>query len=87
MSEERFLRVIRLTLDDEPFSRLFDALVRSFPYQLPAGTDSVLDVDVDPPSGNSLASSSARPSALALSVRTVVPPCWCFRGRFHLTSS
>jgi hypothetical protein len=39
MSEERF-RVIRSALDDEPFSGLFDALVRSFPYQLPLGTDS-----------------------------------------------
>jgi hypothetical protein len=30
MSEER-IRVNRSTIDDEPFSRLFDAPVRSFP--------------------------------------------------------
>jgi hypothetical protein len=39
MSQERF-RVIRSTLDDEPFSGLFDAPVCSFPYQPPIGTDS-----------------------------------------------
>jgi hypothetical protein len=37
MSEVHF-RVIRSTLDDEHFSGLFVVPVRSFPYELPAGT-------------------------------------------------
>ena len=40
--------MIRSSLDDEPFSGLFDAPVRSLPYELTAGTDLAAHRHADP---------------------------------------
>jgi hypothetical protein len=81
-------RVIRSTLDDQSFSGLFDSPVHSFPYELPAGTDSVLDVvDVELPIGELSGGHFAPPERTGAVGEDGGPPYSCLMGRFWRTSS